>query len=517
MLTVIPPLWRDVDAYLQVTQPPGPGTILQYGPLYCFAARFPLYLGYAIDSFKEGHSLPALSFFIRPVLTDSGVFLLLVVQHAALCFAGFYLITAASGIFWVRLILALVWAANPLFYSFAHCVGGETLSLILILLISATGLRIVRHFPEVARREWLLFAALLWLCILTRHINAALAGLLPLTFFILMAYRVIMPKFGRSQLVRRLQRLRATEVLQTAALAVAVGICCVVLANVSLRLMASAAETPYRSAVGLAFLYRLKFLGKLPVEKRDELFNKVSKNTDSADIKNLIELLRDDFSAGTSDLDVSAFRQKAQAFFSSSQTDSSGEAYQVVLNRATLVFLYPPQEIFLAAVAMDFQRSQQIRIPDVVSYLFVTTRFYFSHRDWMPQCESLITFRDKNADQIFAVFKKHSYFRHPMTVSYRAFWVIWTVLLAAFLLVAKMRKRNIAGIVSYATALIVIAIFMMLANCFLAQFLPRFTLPMWELTLVSLSILFGGMMDALLHQSRLNDQSEQEDCAQASE
>ena len=517
MLTVIPPLWRDVDAYLQVTQPPGPGTILQYGPLYCFAARFPLYLGYAIDSFKEGHSLPALSFFIRPVLTDSGVFLLLVVQHAALCFAGFYLITAASGIFWVRLILALVWAANPLFYSFAHCVGGETLSLILILLISATGLRIVRHFPEVARREWLLFAALLWLCILTRHINAALAGLLPLTFFILMAYRVIMPKFGRSQLVRRLQRLRATEVLQTAALAVAVGICCVVLANVSLRLMASAAETPYRSAVGLAFLYRLKFLGKLPVEKRDELFNKVSKNTESADIKNLIELLRDDFSAGTSDLDVSAFRQKAQAFFSSSQTDSSGEAYQVVLNRATLVFLYPPQEIFLAAVATDFQRSQQIRIPDVVSYLFVTTRFYFSHRDWMPQCESLITFRDKNADQIFAVFKKHSYFRHPMTVSYRAFLVTWIVLLAAFLLVAKMRKRNIAGIVSYATALIVIAIFMMLANCFLAQFLPRFTLPMWELTLVSLSILFGGMMDALLHQSRLNDQSEQEDRAQASE
>ena len=39
MLTVIPPLWRDVDAYLQVTRPPGPETILQYGPLYCWLAR----------------------------------------------------------------------------------------------------------------------------------------------------------------------------------------------------------------------------------------------------------------------------------------------------------------------------------------------------------------------------------------------------------------------------------------------------------------------------------------------
>jgi hypothetical protein len=46
MLSVIPPLWRDIDAYAEVTQPPGPGTILLYGPLYCFAARIPLYLGY---------------------------------------------------------------------------------------------------------------------------------------------------------------------------------------------------------------------------------------------------------------------------------------------------------------------------------------------------------------------------------------------------------------------------------------------------------------------------------------
>jgi len=48
MLSVIPPLWKDVDAYLQLTRPPGSETILQYGPLYCFIARIPLYVGYAI-------------------------------------------------------------------------------------------------------------------------------------------------------------------------------------------------------------------------------------------------------------------------------------------------------------------------------------------------------------------------------------------------------------------------------------------------------------------------------------
>src|SRR5258708_29264010 len=72
MLSVIPPLSRDIDAYVQVTQPPGPGTILQYGPLYCFIARIPLYLGHAIDRVPGGPSLPTPSFFIHPILTYSG-------------------------------------------------------------------------------------------------------------------------------------------------------------------------------------------------------------------------------------------------------------------------------------------------------------------------------------------------------------------------------------------------------------------------------------------------------------
>ena len=63
MLSRIPPLWRDVDAYVQVTQPPGLGTILHYGPLYCFVARIPLYLGYAIDRVARGAPLPRASFF----------------------------------------------------------------------------------------------------------------------------------------------------------------------------------------------------------------------------------------------------------------------------------------------------------------------------------------------------------------------------------------------------------------------------------------------------------------------
>ncbi len=270
MLSVIPPLWRNVDAYFQVTEPPGPATILSWGPLYCFVARIPLYFGYGIDCVRAGVPFPAPAFFIHPIETDSGVFVLLLSQHVALCSAAFYLIAIASRLFWVRLTLAVLWAANSLFYTFAHCVGSETLSMILLLLVGATGLRIMRHPRKVPGKEWLLFGILVWLCILTRHINATLAGLIPLAFLLLSAHRLILVPVTRSQLLGRWRRLRASEALQKATLAIAVGISCIVLANLSLRGLCHAVQIPYHSTVGFTFLFRLKFLAGLPAERRNQ-------------------------------------------------------------------------------------------------------------------------------------------------------------------------------------------------------------------------------------------------------
>ena len=502
MLTVIPPLWRDVDAYLQVTRPPGAETILQYGPLYCFAARIPLYLGYAIDSIRAGHTLPHPDFFIHPVLTDSGVFLLLAVQHAALCFAAFCLITVATGIFWVRVVLVVAWAANPLFYTLAHCVGGETLSMILVVLLGATGLRIIRHSRNVRRKEWFLVGILLWGCTLTRQINAVLAGLLPLTFVLLGLYRLCAVRFAGYQSSVRWNRLGSKQAFKKAMVAIAIGISSIVVANGSRAMLCYATKIPYHSPAGFAFIDRLKFLAALPVEQRDQLLAMASKNANSGDVKNLISLLRNEIIGRAGSWDTGAFKNKARAsLFPLEGYPAQQQRLNHALNGMVAAFLWPPSKIFLGAAATDFERSQRIRIPDVVAFLFVTTRFYFSHRDVMPQCASLTTFRGKNADQIFAIFKKHSYFRHPKNVSYRGFLFMWIVLIAAFVMIAKVRKLDVAGVVSYAIAMMVIAILTMLANCLLAVFQPRYTLPMWELTIVSLFILFGGTTNAFFYQS----------------
>src|SRR5437870_3278067 len=413
MLSAIPPLWKDVDAYVQVAHPPGIGTILQYGPLYCFVARIPLYLGYAIDCIRAGAPFPTRDFFLHPTLSDSGVFVLLLSQHVALCCSAFYFIAVTSRLFLVRLLLVIVWAANPLFYAFAHCVGSETLSMILLLLVGATGLRIIRHPRKVPGKEWLLFGILVWLCILTRHINATVAGLMPLTFFLLSAHRLIMIPFARSHLLGRWRRLQAKQALQKATLAVAVGISCIVLANVSLRGLCHAVQIPYHSTVGFTFLFRLKFLAALPAEKRNQLLDKVAKNTDSADVKKVISLLRDAFPDETSNWDVMAFKKKAQASLFPPQTDPREEKFYLALNRTVQAFLYPPEKIFLSAIATDFKRSQEATMPSVVRQLFASTTRYFSYPESMPDHATLLTFRDKSAAEIMAIFKKHSYFHHP--------------------------------------------------------------------------------------------------------
>jgi hypothetical protein len=497
MLSVIPPLWNGIDAYVQVTYPPGPGTILQWGPLYCFVARIPLYVGYAIDCLRARAPFPTPVFLVHPILSDSGVFVLLLSQHVALCCSALYLIALTTRLFWVRLILAIAWAANPLFYTFAHQVGSDTLSMILILLAAGMGLKIVQHSQTFPRKEWLLFGILLWLCILTRHINASLAALMPLTFILLGGYRLIAMLFIRSQRLGLWQRLAVRQTLEKAIVAITVGISGIVLANVSLRILCRADQIPYYSTVGFTFLFRLTFLAELSPEKRNQLLDEVNNHTASADVKEMIRLVRDAFPGDTPKWDPMAFMQKARLSLFPPQTDPQGEKFYHALNRTEQAFLYSPPKVFLSAVAADFKTSQEVTIPSVVRRLFNSTAFYFLYPKLMPDFAALCSFRDKSTAQIIAVFKKHGYFRRPKGLSYSALLVLWVVNLALLVALARMRKEEVATVSSYAAALTLVGLFMMLANCVLNGFLPRYTLPMWELTIVSASVLFGKTIECL--------------------
>ena len=499
MLSVIPPLWRDVDAYIQVTQPPGPQTILQYGPLYCLVARIPLYLGYALDCLRAGNPVPPIAFLLHPTLTDSGVLALLLSQHAALCGSAFYLISVASRFFLVRLLLAVLWTLNPLFYTFAHCVGSETLSMILLLLLGATGIRIVSHRRKIPGMEWLLFGLLLWLSMLTRHLNALLAMLMPVTFFLLSAHWLIMAAFTRSRLRRRGQRLRARQGLQRAAVTLVIGLSCIVLANASLRGLCYAAHIPYQLQVGWTFLWRLEFLAKLPPETANDFLDRVAKDVIAPDVKNVISQLRGAIHE-TTDWESTAFMREVQTTLLAPRSTSQKELMPV-LNRTLRAFLWPPRDLIASAVAADFAKARMTTIPNVARSLFVHTIFYYSHRDAMPGYASLVTFRDKSADEILSCYKRHPYFYHRKEFSYNFPWCLWLVMISVLALSTKKKSGEMA-IVYYAAALTLVGLTMMLANCLLIEFQPRYTLPMWELTIISLTLVFGRSMERWLDSRR---------------
>jgi hypothetical protein len=278
-----------------------------------------------------------------------------------------------------------------------------------------------------------------------------------------------------------------------------------------------AANIPYRSVVGFAFLGRLKFLAALPVEERNQVLDKASKNTNSADLKMVISLLRNEFS-GTVKVDIGAFKKRTQASLFPPEGDlAQQQRFYHALNGMVAAFLLPPSKILLSAVATDFKTSQRITIPEVVGFLFVTTRFYFSHRDVMPQCASLITFRNKSADQIYAIFKGQVYFHHPKKLTYRAPLICWLAFLCCLVLIGKLSKRDAADLSSYAAVLTVLGLLMMLANCLLAVFQPRYTLPIWELTIVSLIVIFGGIADCLFSPSRCAHSLKRNELAKNSE
>lgn len=129
------------------------------------------------------------------------------------------------------------------------------------------------------------------------------------------------------------------------------------------------------------------------------------------------------------------------------------------------------------------------------------TVFYYSHRDAMPGYTQLVTFRDKSAEEVLACYKRHPYFYHRKEFTYSALWGLWFAMISILALVTKKRSREMA-VVYYAAALTLVGLTMMLANCLLAEFQPRYTLPMWELTIVSLLAVFGRGMERWLDPGR---------------
>lgn len=487
MLATIPPLWRDLDAYNQLTRSPASATYIGHAPLYGFVARVPLYLGAEWERLTGRVARADEASLRQPRLNESGIFLLILLQHLLLAEAAFRLITLASQRFTIRLSLALLWASNPLLYTFAHCVGSESASAVLVVWLVAAGLAIVKSRPEPNWKQWYLFAVLLWLCLLTRHANLVLAFLLPATFLV-----------GAARVRLRAWRAKDSRIFharffQQAVVASVIAVVCIFLAQRSMEKLCRSEKREYHSRLGFTFLWRLPFLAALAQDSQRAVLAQVAPRARTPEARNLIPMLKEMLAAGSSLGSGEVIpRVKTTLFPAGAQV--KGDRFDAALNDLAWAFLRPPsRELWRAALA---DLAGALRDPPPTNFLFATTSYYFKDPEAMAQCSGLTTFRDSTPEQLQAIPSRHKYLRFWSGLSCRFCLGISLVALVLITLCKRGDGEWIA-VSSLALALTAIGLLIVASTCLLGGILPRYSLPLWEALLISLIISGGTLGDHL--------------------
>jgi hypothetical protein len=494
MIATVPPLWRDADAYIQVTQDPLVATFWGHAPAYSYAARVPLFLGEQWERMRGTATVSRQT--LSSHLTNSGVWLLILAQHLALCGAALYFICAISNFFWIRLALAAAWASNALFYTFAHCVGSETLSLVLVVLLVAKGLHLIGKRGEPRWIDWYVFALGLCLCLLSRHVNLWLILLLPATFLLSWALDRISSLFASVDRPQLWLPGLSPRHLRQAAIAIGVGVACFAIAHSSIQGLARKTRFHPHSRIGFTFLWRLHFLKKLSPESRAALLQKVAERTHSTETRKLIALLGEVEVPGV-EINAGQYLQRASKLIFPGREVVPWEQLDGELNQMAWAFLLPPTSEHFQVARNEFISSMHMPVTEISSYLFQTTAYYFEHKDEMPGCSALATFHDADPNQIKQIPFQHSYFQLWRGLTYNKTLILWFVSLLLLLIVARAKRTNVAVTAAFGITLSAIGLLMIASTCLLGSFIPRYGLPMWQLLFLSLCLFLGTAADLM--------------------
>jgi hypothetical protein len=489
MIATIPPLWRDSDAYLQLTVHPLVTTFWGHGPAYSYLAKVPLFLGEQLER-GQGITGAAAESGSSP-LTDTGVWLLIIMQHLALGSAAFYFILSIGQFFWIRLALALTWVSNALVYTFAHCTGSETLSVILLVLLVAKGLRLIQSRRQPQWTDWYLFAITLCLSLLSRHVNVLLILLLPAAFVLSWAQNRVASLLASGERQGRWRRRLGSRQLRQAVIALAIGGACFAVASSLPHYLARKTKFHPHSRIGHTLMWRLQFLKALPPQERAMLLQKVTARTHSPETRRLVTLLGQMHEEGA-DVTGRSFIQRTASVLYPGEASVPWEKLDVAINQMAYAFLLPPTPEHWHIVRTDFAAALKMSVTEIADQLFNTTGYFFDHKDEMPACAKLITFRDTSAEIINRIPVERPYFHLWQGLNYKKAVLIWFGTLVVCVIIARWKKVNIGPTVAFGIALVVLGLVMTASACLLTEFLPRYALPMWLLLLLSLYILIGA-------------------------
>jgi hypothetical protein len=292
-LVLYPPLWKDIDAVLQLTSRASAVNVLQYPPVYCFISRLPFNLA----SVMEGHSFHH-NLLSKQTPSDLGVYLLIIFQHAALIWSLVYACKAIAGSNSVRLfICASILASMGGLYAQAQTCGSESWSTIATIAIFAAGIDLIKC-PKLS--AWIIYGVGLFFAVGSRHLNALLIVWLPLT-------GVLLATIGPQQHSERILRFRMTVI------ASCLGLFTFGLNSIIAREILIFINEPYRPTIGRTLSDRVSsFLMQLPPDARTALGEKLADEQSDPLLREALRLqaTTDLGAAGTGEKLISLFHQQ---------------------------------------------------------------------------------------------------------------------------------------------------------------------------------------------------------------
>jgi hypothetical protein len=489
-LAFVPPLWRDSDGFFQVASPLSYLTVLQWPPLYCFAARVPVLFGALMVGAAPAQGLS----FNHPVFTDSGVFYLLLVQHILLICVLLLACVTITERRWLRGSVAALFASNPALYAFASCVGSEALSNVTTLLVAVIGLRFLRN-PSL-KHSWFLFVALL-AGILTRHVNGILSGLVPGAMLLI----IVLPALSRVSFDSCSGRGHRDheKLLRMLGLSAFVGVASIVAASATVWVICRIDKIPDVSRFGYIFQWRLDYLAKLQPQDREATLAAISKQLNDPATTYALDQLSARLNLKqpwTPDV-VSTALDKRLKFEERKSWKDSIAAVDRRLNKLAVAFLFSGDRYLYQAILDDFGASLRFS-PDQIC------REPFDATDWL---NARIDQKDFNLIRGLATF------RHPAGTFlndwshnfYFNWWreiPLWLLALLTILEISiglawNSFDHSRSETFLFALGLLVTGGVLCLANCSLTALAPRFILSSYILFLLALTVSTVGLIESL--------------------
>jgi hypothetical protein len=420
-------------------------------------------------------------------LNDAGVLLLVAGQQLALIFALALLTVSCARRPILRCLIVVAFLCNPVLFIGAQLISSEALASILLILLIAIAIELSRR-QELSRNGIIALGICLYANVMTRHLNAIDAALVPMAY--LLGVIMHIRKSGEGRIY--FKKFAAT---------CAVGLAAIVAANLTTRSLCVVFREPYRSTAARTAIARLDLIDRLPAADRANYLRRLQANASDPITKEAIPaILAAKKYWGGSMREIERLIQSHGKKLKSKELHAMADHY---LDEICLLYYRSLPRIALADIRNAIIRSLTSTTPtEVLRYLYTNAADYSLK---IYQSDPILHQRTAHLKSCSPVAGA------AIERAETTFWLrgldkspcgMTLVLLLAIATILRLFERFDLNMLSLLYALAITDVLLMIGTFALTLYLPRYVLPSCVINAAAGAILLGGITPCLTNSNR---------------